>query len=88
MATTKTLVEIEHSTSYGITYDKELLLVDKTLIDNAISALETVISYMPHVKTEVTRFQHALNQDVARMELVLNELRKLSVRVDTSKPQG
>ena len=88
METTKTLVEIEHSTSYGITYDKELLLVDKTLMYNAISALATAISYMPSVKTEVLKFQHSLNEDVARMELVLNELRKISVPVDTSKPPG
>lgn len=78
MAKTKTLVEIEHDTKYGITYDKEVLLVDKTLIYYAISALATALTYMPH----------ALNQDVARVELVLNELRKLSIPVDTSKPQG
>lgn len=77
MAKTKTLVEIEHDTRYGITYDKELLLVDKTLIYNAITALETALTYMPHVQTNVPKFQLALNQDLARMELVLNELRNL-----------
>lgn len=86
MAKTKTLVEIEHDTRYGITYDKELLLVDKTIVYNAISALATALTYMPHVDTAIPRFQIALDQDVARMELVLSELRKLSIPVDTSKP--
>ena len=87
MAKTKTLVEIEHDTRYGITYDKELLLVDKTLIYNAITALASALTYMPHIQTEVP-FQIAINQDVAKMKLVLSELRKLGFSVDTSKPPG
>ena len=88
MATTKTLVEIEHDTGYGITYDKELWPVDKTLIYNAISALATAVGYMPKITTDVPSWQRALDQDVAKMELVLSELRKLGNAVDTSKPQG
>mgnify|MGYP003645218198 CR=1 FL=1 len=70
------------------TYDKELWPVDKTLIYNAISALATAVGYMPQIGTDVPSWQRALDQDVAKMELVLNELRKLSNAVDTSKPQA
>lgn len=82
MEKTKTMVEI------GITYYKELLLVDKTLIYNAITALETALTYMPHVQTSVPKFQLARNQDVSRMESTLGELRKLGIPLDTSKPQA
>ena len=88
MATTKTLVEIEHDFAYAITYDKELWMVDKTLIYNAISALALALEYMPHVDTAVPRFAQALKQDIARMESALEALRKLNVPVDTSKPQA
>ena len=87
MATKKTLVEIEHDFAYAITYDKQLWMVDKSLIYNAISALALALEYM-HVDTAVPRFAQAMKQDVAKMELVLIELRKLGVPVDTSKPQA
>ena len=69
-------------------YENELWPIDKTLIYNAISALASALGYMPKITTDVPSWQRALDQDVAKMELVLIELRKLGVPVDTSKPQA
>ena len=60
-----------------MTYGPEMWHVDKTVIYNAITAIASALTYLPHIKTEVPRFQRALLNDIDLMEGVVGELRKL-----------
>ena len=60
-----------------MTYGPEIWHVDKTVIYNAITAIASALTYLPHIKTEVPRFQRALLNDIDLMEGVVGELRKL-----------
>jgi len=60
-----------------MTYGPEIWHVDKTVIYNAITAIATALTYMPHVQTDVPRFQRAFQNDIEFMEGAVAELRKL-----------
>ena len=57
-------------------YGPEMWQVDKTVIYNAITAIETALTYMPHVQTDVPRFQRALQNDIEQMERAVADLRR------------
>lgn len=60
-----------------VEYQKEMWKVPKDDIYLAIEALKLAIAYMPHVQSDVPRFQAMIDQDIATMRKALETLRTL-----------
>jgi len=58
-------------------YQQEMWSVPKDAIYAALTAIETALSYMPQIKTDVPQWQKTVEQDIVRMQCALAELRKL-----------
>lgn len=58
-------------------YEQEMWTVPKDVIYAAISAIEAALGYMPQIKTDVPRWQQAVDDDIVKMQCAVSELRKL-----------
>ena len=71
----ETVKEAKSVMSGAALYAPEFWTVQKNHIYAAINALETALSYMPHIKTDVPQWQKTLEQDIVRMQCAITQLR-------------